>query len=134
MTFPATGHGAGMLGLPGDLTPPSRFTRLAVLTKFSDIQPDGQRTLNLAQHIINTFTIPFGLVTDTLPNKKVLKESTQWVSYRDLTHGIFYFKTYENNNLRKIDLKRLDFSGPAVKRIPMFGSAEIIVDISDRAR
>ncbi len=135
LTFPATGHGAGMLGLPGDLTPPSRFVRLAVLTRFSDIQPDAERTLNLAQHIINTFDIPFGLVTDTMPDKKtVLKESTQWVTFRDLTKGIVYFKTYDNQNLRKIDLNKLDFSEGKVKRIPMFGTSEIIVDVTDRAR
>lgn len=135
MTFPATGHGSGMFGLPGDLSPPSRFVRLAVLTRFADRQPDGERTLNLAQHIINTFTIPFGLVTDTLPDKKtVLKESTQWVTFRDLTKRLYYFKTYENQTLRKIDLNRLDFSGAAVKRLPLFGTAEIVVDVTDQAR
>ena len=134
LTFPATGHGSGMFGLPGDLTPPSRFVRLAVLTRFSDIQPDAERTLNLAQHIINTFDIPFGLVTDTMPDKKtILKESTQWVTFRDLTKRIVYFKTYDNQNLRKIDLHRLDFSGARVQRIPMFGAAEIVVDVTDQA-
>jgi choloylglycine hydrolase len=133
-TFPATGHGSGMFGLPGDLTPPSRFVRLAVLTRFSDIQPDAERTLNLAQHIINTFDIPFGLVTDTLPDKKtVLKESTQWVTFRDLTKRIIFFRTYGNQNLRKIDLNKLDFSGTPVKRIPMFGTSELIVDVTDQA-
>jgi choloylglycine hydrolase len=134
-TFPATGHGSGMFGLPGDLTPPSRFVRLAVLTRFSDVQPDAERTLNLAQHIINTFDITFGLVTDTSPDKRtVLKESTQWVTFRDLTKRIIFFKTYDNQNLRKIDLSKLDFSGTQVKRIPLFGASEVIVDITDQAR
>jgi len=135
LTFPSTGHGSGMFGLPGDLTPPSRFVRLAVLTRFSDVQPNAERTLNLAQHIINTFDIPFGLITDSIPHEKtVLKESTQWVTFRDLTKRIVYFKTYDNQNLRKIDLNRLDFSGETVKRIPMFGTSEIIVDVTDQAR
>jgi choloylglycine hydrolase len=135
LTFPPTGHGSGMFGLPGDLTPPSRFVRLGVLTRFSDRQPDAERTLNLAQHIINTFDIPFGLVTDTMPDKKtILKESTQWVTFRDLTKRIVYFKTYDNQNLRKIDLNKLNFSEVEVKRIPMFGASEIIVDVTDRAR
>ena len=134
LTFLPTGHGSGMFGLSGDLTPPSRFVRLAVLTRFSDIQPDAERTLNLAQHILNTFDIPFGLVTDTIPDKKtVLKESTQWATFRDITHHIIYFKTYDNQNLRKIDLNKLDFSGTAIKRIPMFGEPEIIMDVTDQA-
>jgi choloylglycine hydrolase len=135
LTFPATGHGSGMFGLPGDLTPPSRFVRLAVLTRFSDMQPDALRTLNLAQHIINTFDIPLGLVTDTMPDKKtVLKESTQWVTFRDLTKRILYFRTYDNQNLRKIDLNKLDFSGTTVKRIPMFGTSEVFTDVTDQTR
>lgn len=135
VTFPATGHGSGMFGLPGDLTPPSRFVRLAALTRFVDRQPDAERTLNLAQHIIHTFTIPFGMVTDTLPDgKTVLKESTQWVTLRDLSRRLFHFKTYGNQTLRRIDLKRLDFSGAAVKRLPLFGTAETVVDVTDQAR
>jgi choloylglycine hydrolase len=135
LTFSTTGHGSGMFGLPGDLTPPSRFVRLAVLIRFSDMQPDAERTLNLAQHIINTFDIPFGLVTDTLPDQKtVLKESTQWVTFRNLTKRTLYFRTYDNLNLRKIDLNKLDFSGTQVKRIPMFGTSETITDVTDQAR
>lgn len=134
-TFLPTGHGSGMFGLPGDLTPPSRFVRLAAFVRYVDVQPDAGRTLNLAQHIMNTFDIPQGFVTDTLPDKKiVLKETTQWVTFRDLMNRVFYFRTYDNLNLRKIDLGELDFSGAAVKRIPMFGAAEIVVNVTDRAR
>jgi len=109
--------------------------RLAVLTRFSDKQPDAGRSLNLAQHIMNTFDIPLGLVTDaTLDKTTVLKESTQWASFRDLANRIYYFRTYDNQNLRKIDLNALDFSGSAVKRIQMFGAPEAIVDITKQAQ
>ncbi len=109
--------------------------RLAVLTLLSDKAPDAAGNLNLALHIMNTFDIPIGMVTDTSADKKtVLKESTQWASFRDITHRIFYFKTYENQNLRKIDLNALDFSGTVVKRIPMFGTPEVITDITGQAR
>lgn len=36
--------------------------------------------------------------------------------------------------LRKIDLNALVFSGTAVKRVPMFGTLETIVDITGKAR
>ena len=134
LAFSPTGHGSGMFGLPGDLTPPSRFVRLAVLTRFTDVQPDVERTLNRAQHIINTFDIPVGLITDTLPDKKtVIKETTQWVTFRDLTKRVLYFRTYANQNLRKIDLNKLDLSGTQVKRISMYGTPEAFLDISDQA-
>ena len=58
-------------------------------------------------------------------------ESTQWVTFRDVTNKIMYFKTYENQNLRKLDLKRLDYKAKDIKRINMYGVKEIITDITD---
>ncbi len=140
VTMRPTGHGAGMFGLPGDLTPPSRFVRLATLTRFAYRQPDAGRTLNLAQHIMNNFDIIHGMAVDPLPKdeattgKMMPSESTQWATFSDLTNRALYFRTYDNFNLRKVDLKKLDFTAPKVKRIPMFGTAEVITDISELAR
>lgn len=126
-----TGHGAGMIGLPGDYSPPSRFVRLGIYTRFVDQQPDALHNLNLCNHVINTFTIPFGVLYDIAKDgTPINKESTQWVTFRDLTNRILYFKTYENPTLRKIDLTKFDFSGKAITRIPMFGSQETIVDVT----
>ncbi|MDD4602355.1 MAG: choloylglycine hydrolase family protein [Bacteroidales bacterium] len=131
LTLTATGHGAGMIGLPGDYSPPSRFVRLGMLTRFVDQQPDAAHNLNLCNHVINTFTIPFGIIYDVTPaGKPVNKESTQWVTFRDLTNQILYFKTYDNQTLRKIDLKKLDFGGKELKRISMYGTPESIVEIT----
>ena len=47
----------------------------------------------------------------------VSNESTQWVTFRDLTNQFFYFKTYENPTLRIIVLTKLDFSGNAIRRL-----------------
>ena len=123
-----------MFGIPGDLTPPSRFARMAVLTRFADKQPDAAKTLNLAQHIINTLDIPRGLISDRMPDETYLKETTQWITFRDLTNRIIYFRTYDNMNLRKIDLNKLDLSAKSLKRIRMYGAGEIITDVSGEAR
>ncbi len=134
INFMTTGHGSGMFGIPGDLTPPSRFARMAVLTRFADKQPDAAKTLNLAQHIINTLDIPRGLISDRMPDETYLKETTQWITFRDLTNRIIYFRTYDNMNLRKIDLNKLDLSAKSLKRIRMYGAGEIITDVSGEAR
>ncbi len=64
MTFIPTGHGAGMIGLPGDLTPPSRFVRLTVTTQFADKPGDAKDSLKVCQHIVNAFNIVSGMVVD----------------------------------------------------------------------
>lgn len=130
-TLHPTGHGSGMFGIPGDYTPPSRFVRLAILSYYADKQPDAVSNLNLSQHLINTFDIPFGLIVDKTPDGKIASsESTQWVTFRDLTNKIMYFRTYDNMDLRKIDFSKLDFDAKAVRRISMFGSKQNITDIS----
>ena len=53
-----------MFGIPGDYTPPSRFVRLAMFERFVNRQDDKEGNLNLCQQIINTFTIPFGIIVD----------------------------------------------------------------------
>ncbi|MEI6434188.1 MAG: choloylglycine hydrolase family protein [Bacteroidota bacterium] len=132
-TFNPTGHGDGMLGIPGDYTPPSRFIRLAMFENFVTRQPDAASNLNLCQHIINTFSIPLGIIVDKDASGNIVSnESTQWVTFRDLTNRQFYFKTYENPTLRVIDLKRLDFSAKEVRRIQMYGSIQTIIDITNK--
>ncbi|MFH1161005.1 MAG: linear amide C-N hydrolase, partial [bacterium] len=133
LTFYPTGHGVGMWGLPGDYTPPSRFIRLGILTFFADKQPDAMHNLNLGEHIINTFDIPFGIITEQGANNTVNKESTQWVTFRDLTHRVLYFRTYDNLTLRKIDLNAIDFTQPGIKRISMSGTPEAIIDVTGQA-
>jgi len=134
-TYPATGHGAGMFGLPGDLTPPSRFVRMAVMLKFADLQENAEGLLNLAQHIVSALHIVRGMAVDRDANGKITaSESTQWSSFRDLTNRVYYYRTYDNFNLRRIDLKKLDFGANRIKTIPMFVDREGMVDVTDRAK
>ncbi len=135
MKFIPTGHGLGMIGLPGDLTPPSRFVRLGVTTHFADQPDNAAQALNLSQQIVNAFNIVSGMVVERSPEGKVLaKETTQWVSFRDLKNKIFYFRTYENLDLRKVDLNKLDFSGEKVKYIEMNGDVQSVKDVTGTAK
>ena len=130
-----TGHGAGMIGLPGDLTPPSRFIRLGVTTYFADQADNAEKGLNLCQHIVNAFNIVGGMAVDRSPQGKVMaKVTTQWASFRDLTNKVFYFQTYENPDLRKIDLRKLDFSADKVRFIQMYGDPQSVKDVTNIAK
>jgi choloylglycine hydrolase len=130
-----TGHGSGMFGLPGDITPPSRFVRLAVTTHFADPPEDAAQALNLTQHIVSSLQIVKGMAVDRAPDGHVAaSETTQWATFRDITNRVYYFRTYDNYTLRKIDLKRLDFKGGKTRTIPMYGDAEVVTDITGRLK
>lgn len=123
------GHGSGMIGLPGDITPAGRFVKISVLLYFADRPADAQSALNLARHIMHNVAIPRGIAVDLDPDGNVVaSEWTQWTTYRDLANRVFYFSTYDNHTLRKIDLRRLDFREP--RTFPMDG-IETVVDLTE---
>ncbi|SET00712.1 choloylglycine hydrolase [Natronincola peptidivorans] len=105
------GHGSGMLGLPGDSTPPSRFVRLSMFREFSPISKDANEEVQQAFHMINRVA---------LVNGEDIIERTLWEVVRDHVHRIYYFRTNQNQSIRAIDLKEIDFSGfKQYKRIPL---------------
>lgn len=131
LTFISTGLGAGMKGMPGDTSPPSRFVKMAVLKKVASPVKDSQGALTLAQHMINTVDIPSGLVRAGDNNSEgsaVTVEKTQWTVFKDLTHPRLYYRTYDNTTLSQIDLKKIDFSENAKSLKMPIASPQFIVD------
>ena len=102
------GGNSGMLGLPGDATPPSRFVRAAFYRNTAPQRPDGFSTVTQCFHLLNNFDIPIG-VEHKKGEGPDIPSATQWTSAIDLTNGKVYYKTSYNNNIRCIDLKSIDF-------------------------
>ena len=102
------GHGNGFLGLPGDFTPPSRFVRAAFFKSTAPMLATARQTMLQCFHILNNFDIPIGM---NFPKNEIpdLPSATQWTSVIDLTNKVVYYKTFDNNNIRMIDLKEIDF-------------------------
>ncbi len=105
------GQGSGWLGLPADWTPPSRFVRIAQMVNSVYPAKDAKAALNLSMHIINNVDIPLGVIREKQADGSFICELTQWTVFKDLTNKVLYFKTYDNPNLRFIDLKELSLQG-----------------------
>ncbi len=113
-----TGQGSGMLGLPGDFTPPSRFLRMVALTQTASPVTGPDAGLALAMTIIDNVDIPMGTVRDVSP-AGIVRDVTQWVGAVDTARGRYYFRTYDNKNWRYVDLKEaLAKAGTAMQNIP----------------
>lgn len=113
-----TGQGSGMLGLPGDFTPPNRFLRMVALTQAAAPVTGPDAGLALAMTIIDNVDIPLGAVRDVTPSGDV-RDVTQWVGVADTMRGRYYFRTYDNKNWRYVDLKEaLAKAGTAMQNIP----------------
>ena len=61
------GAGSGMLGLPGDFTPPSRFVRAVAFVNTMIPAKDAADAVNAASVMLNNFDIPKGLVREGAP-------------------------------------------------------------------
>lgn len=117
------GSGSGLLGLPGDATPPSRFIRAAFIRNTAPQQETALATVMQTFHLLNNFDIPLGfeLAPSAMPD---IPSATQWTSSIDLTHRKVYYHTAYNVNIRCIDLKTIDFDKVEYQWHPLDASKE----------
>jgi len=104
MTLSAFGSGAGMLGLPGDFTPPSRFVRAVAFSQAATPNKTAEDTVFAAFHILNQFDVPKGSVMNAAVGEPT-PEITEWTSVADLKNLRWYFRTHEDQSIRMVDLK-----------------------------
>lgn len=112
------GQGTGMLGLPGDFTPPSRFIRAVAFTQSSVPTVNGQEGIFHAFHILNQFDIPKGAVRGKEGNKTEI-EYTQWTAASNLKDIKYFYHTYDNRQVHQVDLLNLDPNSKKIEWFPM---------------
>jgi len=113
------GQGSGMVGLPGDFTPPSRFVRAAIFSSTATPSKNAGESVNQAFHILNQFDIPLGVVSEK-QGSTVSVDYTMLTSVKDPQALTYYFKTYDDQTIRYVDLNQFDSN---TKKIKSVGSA-----------
>ncbi len=133
VTIPAFGSGAGLLGLPGDFTPPSRFVRAVVFSQSAAPNKTADDAVLAAFHILNQFDIPEGSVVNAAVGEPV-DEITEWTSVADLQNLRWYFRTHKDQSIRMVDLKQaLDAAKGEIATIDMETSTQPIANVSATA-
>ncbi len=105
----ALGAGTGLLGLPGDMTPPSRFIRAAFLQNSAPDLTSSQEAVAQAFHILNNFDAPIGMELSKTEETPNMPSATQWTTVSDLTNLRIYYRTMYNSQIRCIDLSSIRF-------------------------
>ncbi len=125
------GQGTGLLGLPGDFTPPSRFVRIAHFSQGTIPAKTGFHSILQAFHILNNFDIPKGVAREKGNDNSgnLLSDYTTWTSASDLQAKRFYFRTFNNSQIRMIELMKMNLDAKNVIKIPMKGE-EVIKSIT----
>lgn len=115
-----TGQGTGLIGIPGDWTPPSRFVKIAYLKNNAIKAKNSKENQNLAIHLLNTVDIPYGIFR---PKEGKNFEYTQWAVIKDLTNGILFYRTYHDMTIKTVNLlEETKTMGNNVKKISMKGT------------
>ncbi len=98
--------GSGSFGVPGDMTAPSRFVRMAVQRNSVKTPANAAEALSLVSHIINNADVALGTVKDaSAPDAPY--DVTIWTSLRDMKNGAYYVRTSEGFNFFKVDCTQL---------------------------
>ena len=108
-TLASFGAGSGMLGLPGDVTPPSRFVRAAFYQTTAPQQPVAEAAVRQCFQILNNFDIPVGIEFPAGKAPADLPSATQWTSATDPVNLKIYYRTMYDSRIRCIDLNTINF-------------------------
>ncbi|WP_170335586.1 linear amide C-N hydrolase [Ruegeria arenilitoris] len=105
-----------------DWSPEGRFQRMAAMNATQATVPDTDAAVNRAWSMINTVDIPQGILYWRWVN-----DDPQITSYSvvvDPQERTYYFRTYDNYDIRKIDLDEIDFGAIEFKSQSIFGTQD----------
>ena len=97
-------QGMGALGLPGDASSPSRFVRAAFLKWNSVSEPEEKADVSQFFHILDGVAMTRGAVV----TEQGTYDITLYSSCINARTGVYYYKTYEDSRLRRIDMHQAD--------------------------
>jgi choloylglycine hydrolase len=118
MEVKATGNGSGLLGMPGDVTPPSRFVRATVLTEVVTAASSHRDAVNQAFHSLDLVSVPRHLAASG--------DYTQWSVARDHDNRIYYVRSYDAWTTDTYDLAALGVGSAGARThhdLPSFPTA-----------
>ncbi|QDU24328.1 linear amide C-N hydrolase [Urbifossiella limnaea] len=115
------GGGNRLFGLPGDLSSPSRFLRVASYSGTARETDDGKETMYEIFRILDNFNLSVGASAEGSgeSNQKGMRSSTIWTTAYDTKNLVMQYHTMHNRRVRQLDLKKLDFDAKEIVRLPL---------------
>ena len=133
-TISPLGQGTGMLGLPGDFTPPSRFVRAVAFAATARTPGTAADGVSAAMHLLSSFDITKGVIRDAAPEGLSAEEAaglgdyTAFSSVAELGDSPAYtVRTYEDASQRRLVLDEIDLAGGPTRVLPMVPAGPVPV-------
>ena len=111
------GNGLGSCGLPGDYSPASRFIKAAFLNLNSSCSNSKDESGNISQyfHMLDSVSLPRGAVELASDEYNI----TTYSCCINADKGIFYYKTYSNNQITAVDMHHENLNSAKVIEFPL---------------
>ncbi|WP_170325952.1 linear amide C-N hydrolase [Ruegeria arenilitoris] len=134
--FTPLGAGSGMIGLPGDHTPPSRFIRAVAWSQTARPTSNSDETVYELFRILDNFNLPLGSAEGSdLPTDEIeqMRSATIWTTVWDQQNMTLYFHTQHNRRVRMLGLEGLDFSSDTIRHLPLdLSKSQDVEDLATR--
>ena len=116
-------RGMGAIGLPGDLSSPSRFVK-AAFTRLNSRSGDSEsESISQFFHILGSVAQQRGCVH--MGEEKY--EITLYSSCCNTDKGIYYYTTYENSRISGVDMRRENLDGDRLVSYPLVMGQQVLM-------
>jgi len=120
----APSSGDGMNGLPGGFLATARFVRAYFAQVNAPKLATTSETVGVAFHIMNGFDIPPGSIGVSAAGGGEGGgvdgyETTEWTAASDMKNLRYYIRTYDNQDLSMVDLKKAELNAKQIMFIPL---------------
>lgn len=121
ITLKTYGKGMGAIGLPGDNSSSSRFIRAAFNKTNSVCDEDEESCVSQFFHILDSV----GIVQGANVSKDSKYDITTYSCCINTTKGIYYYKTYENNQITAIKLNEKNMNSEKLEIFELIETQQI---------
>ena len=125
----ALGAGNGMFGVPGDFSPPSRFVRAALFSANAAKSANAEEGIKQIFHLLNNFDIPKGFAMNN-----GVADYTEITTARDPQNLRYYYRSYNDQTIRMIDMKKLDLNAKEIKHFRADEGSTPIIDTTAKLK
>lgn len=112
------GQGSGLVGLPGDFTPPSRFVRASIFSCSAIPVERSEASVYQTFHILNQFDIPYGVARQN-GGGATHYDYTMATTVKDPQTLKYYYKSYEDQTIYHVDLNQFDLKAKKIKKLKL---------------
>ncbi len=117
----AYSQGLGACGLPGDVSSMSRFVRASFARAHSVCDGDEASSVGQFFHLLGSVEMPRGICKTDEGSYDI----TVYTACINLSRGRYYYTTYGNRRITRIDLRQADLESPCLLRYPLLKTEDI---------